>query len=213
MERHGSTQLHFLTYSGTKDFVHFVCHPLCTVEFNRTAGKMREVSDETLGRASCCCCGWKTPMKWRSLFPAAVPTQNTETGTHENLDMWVHFSVRGSAELQPKLLFIYPVWQRRETKGLCFPADVGDRRSAMLQFWQRGFFKRSSNRWKTSGGEGCREGYILSPLGRYTGRKLGGAACCLVSTLSPQSRSHQYETYLHKYYVDLAFISELLSCR
>lgn len=50
--------------------------------------------------------------------------QNTK-----NLDMWVHFSVRGSAELQPKLLFIYPdLTETGETKGFCFQADVGDRR-------------------------------------------------------------------------------------
>lgn len=96
----------------------------------------------------------KTLMKWISLFPAAVPTQNIETIPDENPDMWVHCSVRGSAGRQPKLLFIYPSDWDAKIKAFCFPADVGDRRLALLQFWHRGFFKKRQS--------GCRGVWIRS---------------------------------------------------
>lgn len=98
--------------------VRFVYPPSCTARFNRTAGKMRDASGESLGWASC----WKRCRNEEVCFPQRFPHRTLKPA----LDMWVH-------ELQPKLLFAHPVRQRRETKGLCFPADVGGRRLARLQ--------------------------------------------------------------------------------
>lgn len=72
------------------------------------------------------------------LFPAAVPTQNTETSPDGKPDMWVHFSVRATTQSTVRLAHL----MEPKTKGLCLGASVGDRRLALLQFCQSGFFKK-----------------------------------------------------------------------